>query len=213
MKLSHLLNSARISEETQEEHSLMSKLLAAAKEIPDSIDNDFENACPEYPKDFFMNHKNGLFNNTGKCLADQTDILNYAENEKVRLLVAGYDGMGYEELFICTKSPEMLVKKSATPGNFAITFRGSRFDMPAKELQSVLDSFSDTCVAKYDRIHERKERDEGFDEDTPRWAIRQHQNRWRNGDDGYEPELDEDDFTFTDVSLYGAFVYQDLHHD
>jgi hypothetical protein len=210
MKLSHLL---QINEAPAQQHELTAMLHAAVKEIPDDIYFDFKNAAVDYPKEFFMDGNSSLFDSHGKCMAEPQEILDYAKNEKLKMLVGGYDPE-YEEMFICQKSPELVIKR-LDDYNFTVTFRQKKFNMSRAELQKVIDAF-DVGLAEYERIKDRKDPADDFDEDAPRWATRaalDHARRRRQvEDDGYERDLDETDFNFTKSKLAGSFVYLNLYH-
>ena len=207
MKLSHLL---QIREDSTQEHELLAVLRAAVKEIPDDMDFDFRNESIDYPKDLFMDGHSTLFNSHGKCLAEPQEILDHAKDEKLKMFAGGYDP-DYEEMFICAKSPEIVIKK-LDGSNFSVTFRQKKYEMTKTELQKVIDGFDATFI-EYERIKDRKDPSDDFDEEAPRWATRAARQRRRSLEyDGYERELDETDFNFQKSKLVGSFVYLNLYH-
>ena len=212
MKLTSLLP---IKEDVavQQEHALLTLLKNAGKEIQEDIDYDFREGTMDYHHGLLMDGKSTLFDDHGRCLAETSEILDYVENEKVILLVAGYDG-NWEQAYIVPTSAEMVVKKSTNPGKYAVSFRGMKFDFTREEAEKVFADFVNTELFEYERIGDRIERswDDNFDEDTPRWAITAARNSWINREDDDYHELDENDYNFEKETMYGALIYKDLHH-
>lgn len=211
MKLISLL-SVKEDAPVQQEHALLTILKNAGKEIKADIDYDFGDGTMDYHRGLLMNSNSTLFDGHGRCLADPSAILDHVENEKVILLVAGYDG-NWEDAYIVPKSAEMLVKKSTEPGKYSVSFRGMKFDFTREEAEKVFTEFFDTELFEYERIGDRIERswDDDVDEDTPRWAVAAARRRWANREDDYD-ELGENDYKFEKETMYGALIYKDLHH-
>lgn len=205
MKISQLLS---ITENTAQEHELLTMLRRAVKQIPNDIDYDFKEGSVAYPKGSFFDGNSTLFDGHGKCLADESDILDHAEQEKLQLLVGGFD-IDYENFFVSLNKPEILIKRSTTPGNFTVTYEGKRFDFEKAELQKLISDFHNK-VTTYNRITGRKETTTDDDDEAPSWYRRQRHRRPE--DDGYERDLDESDFDFAAVELWGGFMYNNLSH-
>ena len=215
MKISSLLS---INEDAsvQQEHALLSLLIKAGKEIEDDIDYDYSDGAMEAHKGEFMNGKSSLFDEFGKRLADASEILDFAEKEKVELFVAGFDG-NWEEAYIPPNNPEIVVRKSTKPGMFIITFRGSKFELTKEEGEKVFAQFNDTELFKYKRIGDRKpvSWDDGdVDGGTPAYLWRRARNKWMSRDTSYDDDrdLDESDYKFHDEAMYGALIFKNLHH-
>ena len=211
MKLTSLL-SVKEDAPVQQEHALLTLLKNAGKEIQKDIDYDFSDGTMDYHRGLLMDGKSTLFDNHGRCLAEASEIIDHAENEKVILLVAGYDG-NWEQAYIVPTSAEMVVRKSTNPGKYTVSFRGMKFDFTREEAEKVFADFVDTELFEYERIADRIERnwDDDFDEDTPRWAVAAARRRWADREDDYR-DLDENDYKFEKETMYGALIYKDLHH-
>jgi len=211
MKLTSLL-SVKEDSPVQQEHALLSILKNAGKEIKADIDYDFSEGVMDYHNGLLMDGNSSLFDDHGRCLAETSEILDHVENEKVILLVAGYDG-NWEQAYIVPKSAEMLVRKSNEPGKYSVSFRGMKFDFTREEAEKVFADFVDSVLFEYERIGDRIERswDDDFDEDTPRWAVAAARRRWADREDDYD-DLDESDYKFEKEAMYGALIYKDLHH-
>ena len=212
MKLTSLL-SVKEDVPAQKEHALLTLLKNAGKEIQKDIDYDFSDGTMDYHHGLLMVGKSTLFDNHGRCLAESSEILDHAENEKVILLAAGYDG-NWEQAYIVPTSAEMVVRKSTYPGKYIVSFRGMKFDFTREEAEKVFTDFVDTELFEYERIGDRVEYswNDNFDEDTPRWSITSARNSWlKNREDDYH-ELGENDYKFEKEAMYGALIYKDLHH-
>ena len=213
MKLTSLL-SVKEDAPVQQEHALLTLLKNAGQEIKKDIDYDFSDGTMDYHRDLMMNHTNSpnMFSDHGRCLAEASEILDHVDNEKIVLLVAGYDG-NWEDAYIVPTKSEMLVKKANEDGMYSISFRGMKFTFTREEAEKVFTDYVDTKLFEYERIGDRIERswDDDFDEDTPRSVYAAARRRWMNREDDYD-DLDENDYKFEKESMYGALIYKDLHH-
>lgn len=189
--------------------ALLSELIAAAEEIESDIDYDFQSGEMKYHKDLLLTWKSGVFGKTGRCMADAHEIVEYANNEKVELIVAGFD-YNFEDVYIVPTGSELLVKKSVKPGMFIVKFRSKQYELPGSHLTKVIQDFYDSDIFEYRRIGKRVERSEDGDDEYSRGR------RFRSfdkNDNGQEKELTEDDYEFDDSNITGALIFKNLHHE
>ena len=206
MKLSALLSiTEEDASEQQQEHALLTELKKAVKEIEDDIGYDFQSGEMDYHRGQLLDSKSGVFGNHGQCMAEATEILDHVDNEKVTLLVAGFDG-NWEDVYIVPTNSEMLVKKSGNAGKYIVKFRSKTYELDRDALEKVFTEFYDSELVEYHRVGDRKERSWDDDYDSS------YYHRRRREDDGYEPDLTEDDYKFETEHLYGALIYKNLHH-
>ena len=216
MKLSALLAiTEEDASEQQQEHALLTELKKAVKEIEADIDYDFQSGEMDYHRGQLLGSKSGVFGNHGQCMAEATEILDHVDTEKVTLLVAGFDG-NWEDVYIVPTNSEMLVKRAGEAGKYVVKFRSKTYELDKDTLEKVLIEFYDSELVEYERIGDRKERNwdddldyDGMTRGTYNSLRRAHQ---RHEDDGYEPDLTEDDYKFETEYLYGALIYKNLHH-
>ena len=211
MKLNSLF---AVTEDTTEmqEHELLTALVNAAKEVEGDITYDFDDGTMASESKNFMGSSSTLMNRFGKCFADPDEIANAAENEKLVLFVAAYDGM-YEEAFIVPTNNEVFIKRTGEQGNFTVKFRGKNYSFQKEELEKLLAEFYDKEILKYQHIGKQKQRkwDDDLDyEDMSRSTYNRlkatYADRWE------ERELGEDDYEFNEETFYGALVYKNYHH-
>ena len=212
MKLSSLFPIIENAPETPQEHELFTALVNAVKEVEDDITYDFDDGTMASESRNFMGSNSTLMNRFGKCFADPDEIVNAAENEKLVLFVAAYDGM-YEEAFIVPTNNEVFIKRSSEQGNFIVKFRGKSYAFQKEELEKLLAEFYDKEILKYQHIGKQKQRswDDDLDyEDMSRSTYNRlkatYADRWE------ERELSEDDYEFSEETFYGALVYKNYHH-
>lgn len=189
--------------------ALLSELIAAAEEIESDIDYDFQSGEMKYHKDLLLTWKSGVFGKTGRCMADAHEIVEYANNEKVELIIAGFD-YNFEDVYIVPTGSELLVKKSVKPGMFIVKFRSKQYELPANHLTGVFQKFTDSDIFDYRRIGERAESSE--DED-PRRRSTFHSRSFDKNNDRWGEQLSEDDYTFDESRIIGALIYKNLHHE
>lgn len=208
MKLSALLAETEESQ-TSSDRALLSALIDAASEIESEIDYDFKSGKMHYHKGSLLTWQSGVFGKTGRCMADSFDVVESAKNEKVELMVAGFD-FNYEDVYIVPTNSEILVKKSGKPGNFIVKFRSRQYELPGGHLTKVIQDFYDSDIFEYRRIGKRVERSEDGDDEYSRGR------RFRSfdkNDNSQEKELTEDDYEFDDSTITGALIFKNLHHE
>lgn len=205
MKLSSLLSEKTITH-TQQEQALLALLRTSCEEIKKHLDFDFKNGEMDYLDGLKMTYDNStLFDRQGRCFAEVTEILDHVKNEKVIVLIAGYDA-DWEEAYIIPTNSEMIIKKAGDAGKFVISFRGHKFTFTREEAENVFGAFVDNKLFDYQRIGDRIDRRWLDDEyDYPRHIKRKPQ-----FDD--ERDLDENDYAFEKEGMYGALIYKDLYH-
>ena len=189
--------------------ALLSELIAAVKEIESDIDYDFQSGEMKYHKGLLLTWKSGVFGKTGRCMADAHEIAEYANNEKVELLVAGFDS-NFEDVYIVPTGSELLVKKSVKPGMLIVKFRSKQYELTANHLTGVFQKFIDSDIFDYRRIGERAEPSE---DDNPRQRPSFRSRSVDKNNDQWGEQLSEDDYTFDDSGIMGALIYKNLHHE
>jgi hypothetical protein len=212
MKLSSLFSITENAPETPQEHELLTALVKAVKEVEGDITYDFSDGTMDSASGNFMGSSSTLMDKFGKCFADPDEIANAAENEKLVLFVAAYDGM-YEEAFIVPTNNEVFIKRSSEQGSFTVKFRGKSYSLQKEELEKLLVEFYDKEILKYQHIGKQKQRrwDDDLDyEDISRSTYNRLKARWADSWD--DRELDEDDYEFNEETFYGALVYKNYHH-
>lgn len=212
MKLSSLFSITENAPETPQEHELLTALVKAVKEVEGDITYDFSDGTMDSASGNFMGSSSTLMDKFGKCFADPDEIANAAENEKLVLFVAAYDGM-YEEAFIVPTNNEVFIKRSSEQGSFIVKFRGKSYSFQKEELEKLLDEFYDKEILKYEHIGKQKQRswDDDLDyEDMSRSTYNILKAKWADSWD--DRELGEDDYEFNEETFYGALVYKNYHH-
>ena len=212
MKLSSLFSITENAPETPQEHELFTALVNAVKEVKDDIIYDFDDGTMASKSGNFMGSNSTLMNRFGKCVAEPDEIADAAENEKLTLFVAVYDGT-HEEAFIAPTNNEVFIKRSSEQGNFTVKFRGKNYSLQKEELEKLLAEFYDKEIFKYEHIGKQKQRswDDDLDyEDMSRSTYNRLKSKWADSWD--DRELDEDDYEFSEETFYGALVYKNYHH-